>query len=90
MPKVNLTPHIYDDLPRNIRTLAAVRGYRTDAAIAEKIGLTRSALSYRLRNPQSIDAQMIDRLCRVLRVKPSQLWEPAIVTEKCKPLEVRA
>ena len=90
MPKVKLTSHIYDDLPRNIRTLAAVRGYRSDAAIAEKLGVTRATMSYRLRNPASIDGEMIDKLCRIFRIKPSQLWEPVVVGENCKPLEVRA
>ena len=91
MPKVKLSPHTYDDLPRTIRMYRILRGYRSDAALAEKIGMSKASFSYRLRTPSSIDADLIDRLCRVLRIRPAQLWEPVQIGENCTHFEeVRA
>ena len=75
MPKVNLTPHPRDAIPRNIRILLAAYGMRqTD--LARRLNVTQSTVSGWLNGTTAMSVSTLDRIAEVLHTTPAQLYTP--------------
>ncbi len=61
MPKMKLSPisEASEIVMRNICALAQINGYKTDAAIAKKLGISAPTFSLRRQKPQTLRLEEI-------------------------------
>lgn len=55
-------------LQANLLKAKMVAAKMTQADLAEKIGMSKNALSYKMRGHRSFDIQEVDRICDVLNI----------------------